>query len=194
MAHKFPIELKNELNSPPRKKLFKPLKTLRFLGVKPDMYVADIGCGTGFFTVPLSKLVGRNGKIFAIDISKELLKDVRKKIKKENLKNVKVILSKENEIRIESGGVDYCLLSSVVHELENKGLFFKELKRILDDKGKIGIIDWKRVPSPIGPPLEERIPVVTMKQMIRKNGFNIRKVLNLGKYNYGIGAIKIQEN
>ncbi len=190
-AHKFPIELKEELDSPQRKSLFNPVRALKSMGIKPDMYVADIGCGTGFFTIFLSRLVGERGRVFAVDISKEMLRDVRRRIKKEDIKNVKVILSKENKIPLGSKAVDYCLLSSVAHELENKALFFKELKRILKERGEIGVIDWKKMPSPLGPPLEERIPLLTMKQIITKNGFGIKKILNLGKYNYAIVAIKI---
>lgn len=190
MSHKFPIELKEELDSPQRKRLFNPARFLKFLGIKPDMYVADIGCGTGFFTVLLSRVVGEKGRVFAVDISKEMLRDVRKRIKKEGIRNVRVMLSKENEIPIGSKRIDYCLLSSVVHELENKTLFFKELGRILKDRGEIGVIDWKRKSSPLGPPLRERIPMQTMKQIIMKNGFSIKKMLNLGRYNYGIVAEK----
>ncbi len=189
MSHKFPIELKEELDSPQRKSLFNPVRALRSLGIKPDMYVADIGCGTGFFTIFLSRLAGEKGRVFAVDISKEMLRDIRKRIKKENIANVRAILSKENKIPLRSKAVDYCLLSSVAHELENKALFFKELKRILKDRGEIGVIDWKTTPSPLGPPLEERIPIRTMKQIIMKNGFGIKKILNLGKYNYGIVAV-----
>jgi ubiquinone/menaquinone biosynthesis C-methylase UbiE len=100
------------------------------------------------------------------------------------------MLSEENKIPIESKQVDYCLLSSVVHELENKVLFLRELKRILKDKGRIGVIDWKKVPSPLGPPLKERISVLTMKHIVSENGFKIEKTINLGKYNYAIVAVK----
>ncbi len=190
MAHKFPIELKGELDSLQRKRLFKPIKALKSLGIKRQMIVADIGCGTGFLTIPLARIVGPKGKVYAVDISKEMLNDVRRRIKKEGLKNVKVIVSKENEIPVKSKDVDYCLLSSVVHELENSTLFFKELKRLLKDNGKVGIIEWKKVPSPLGPPIKEKIPIPTMKQILIKNRFNIEKTVDLCRYNYGIVAGK----
>ena len=192
MARKFPIELKEELDSPQRIKLFRPIAALRSLGISKDMTVVDIGCGTGFFTLPLAGIVGLGGKVFAADISREMLNEVRKRIKKDKLKNVKVLLSEENKIPINSKKVDYCLLSSVAHELENKTLFFKELKRILRKEGMVGIIEWKKVPSPLGPPLKERIPLSAMRKIIRKNGFSIKKILNLGSYNYGMVATSIQ--
>ena len=192
MAHKFPIELKEELDSPQRMKLFRPIAALRSLGISKDMTVVDIGCGTGFFTLPLARIAGSKGNVFAADIAKEMLNEVRRRIKKNKLKNVKVLLCEENKIPLNSKKVDYCLLSSVAHELENKALFFKELKRILRQEGRVGIIEWKKISSALGPPLKERITLSAMRQTLVKNGFTIKKVLNLGSYNYGIVATSLE--
>ncbi len=189
-VHKFPIEMKEKLDSPERKRLFNPEKALSSLGIKAEMVVADIGCGTGFFSIPLAYLVGEKGKVFAVDISKEMLSDLREKIEKEKLHNVKLILSQENKIPLKAKEVHYCFLSAMIHELENKDFFFRELRRLLKDKGKIGIIEWKKVPSPLGPPLEERISLSMMKQILIKNKLSIHKTIELGQYNYGIVAIR----
>ena len=191
MAHKFPIAMKAELDSPQRKKLLNPVKTLRALGIRAGMIVADVGCGTGFFTIPLAAVVGPRGRVLAADISREMIRDVGKRIEKAGLKNIKTVLSRENKIPVTSKRIDYCLLSSVVHELENKALFFKELKRLLKKDGKVGIIEWKKVPSPLGPPLRERISPVAMRQILAENGFAVEKTFRPGKYNYGIVAIRV---
>lgn len=188
MAHKFPIAMKAELDSPQRKRLFNPAKTLRSLGISAGMVVADIGCGTGFFIIPLASAVGPKGKVFAVDISREMTRDVRKRIRKEGLKNVKTALSRENNIPLPSKVLDYCLLVSVIHELENKILFFKELKRLVKDGGKVGIIEWKKIPSPLGPPLRERISPAAMRQMLGENGFAVKKTFSLGAHNYAVTA------
>ena len=191
MAHKFPIAMKAELDSPQRKKLLNPVKTLRALGIRAGMIVADVGCGTGFFTIPLAAVVGPRGRVLAADISREMIRDVGKRIEKAGLKNIKTVLSRENKIPVTSKRIDYCLLSSVVHELENKALFFKELKRLLKKDGKVGIIEWKKIPSPLGPPLRERISPVAMRQILAENGFAVEKTFRPGKYNYGIVAIRV---
>ena len=191
MAHKFPVAMKAKLDSPQRKRLLNPAKTLRSLGISAGMVVADIGCGTGFFTIPLASAVGPRGKVFAVDISREMTRDVRKRVAKEGLKNIKTVLSRENRISVASKRIDYCLLSSVVHELENRALFFKELKRLLKKGGEVGIIEWKKIPSPLGPPLRERISLAAMRQILAENGFAVKKTFSPGKYNYGIVAIKV---
>lgn len=188
MAHKFPIEMKSKLDSPERKRLFNPTKALSALGIGRQMVVADIGCGTGFFTVPLARLAGQRGRVLAIDISRQMLRDARMRIKKEGLHNVRLILSRENKIPVKTKSIDYCLLVSVVHELDDKVLFFSELKRLLKEGGRIGIIEWKKIPSSLGPPLKERIPAATMRQMLVKNGYRIEKAVGFGKYNYGLVA------
>lgn len=188
MAHKFPIEMKAVLDSPQRKKLFGPITALKALGVTAGMVVADIGCGTGFFTVPLTVIVGPKGKVFAVDISGGMITDIKNRIEKDHLRNVTALLSRENRIPLKSKTLDYCLLSSVAHELEDEVLFFKELKRLLKDNGKIGIIEWKKISSPLGPPVREKIPIVAMGGILTGNGFNVIKTISLGRYNYGIVA------
>ena len=191
MAHKFPIAMKVELDSPQRKKLLNPVKTLRALGIRAGMIVADVGCGTGFFTIPLAAVVGPRGRVLAADISREMIRDVGKRVEKAGLKNIKTVLSRENKIPVTSKRIDYCLLSSVVHELENRILFFRELKRLVKDGGKVGIIEWKKIPSPLGPPLRERISPAAMRQILAENGFAVEKTFRPGKYNYGIVAIRV---
>ena len=99
-----------------------------------------------------------------------------------------MIHSSENKIPVASKRIDYCLLSSVVHELENRALFFKELKRLVKDGGKVGIIEWKKIPSPQGPPLRERISPAAMRQMLAENGFAVKKTFSLGAHNYAVTA------
>ena len=188
MARKFPVAMKAKLDSPQRKRLLNPAKTLRSLGISAGMIVADIGCGTGFFTIPLASLVGPKGNVFAVDISREMTRDVRKRVAKEGLQNVKTVFSRENNIPLPSKMIDCCLLVSVIHELENKTLFFKELKRLLKEGGKVGIIEWKKIPSPLGPPLRERISPVAMRQMLAENGFAVKKTFSLGAHNYAVTA------
>lgn len=190
MVHKFPMEMKEKLDSPERKELFDPKKALRSLEIKAGMAVADIGCGTGFFSIPLASLVGEKGKVFAADISKEMLSDLRGKVKKEKLHNVKAILSQENKIPLKAKEVNYCFLALMVHELENRDLFFRELRRLLKNKGKIGIIEWKKAPSSFGPPLEERISLPMMKQILIENKLRVHKTIKLGQYQYGIVAVR----
>lgn len=188
MARKFPIAMKAELDSPQRKRLLNPVKTLRALGIRAGMIAADVGCGTGFFTIPLAVLAGSRGRVFAVDISRRMMLDIKKRIKKEGLKNVKTVLSRENHIPLPSKALDYCLLVSVIHELENKILFFKELKRLLKKDGEVGIIEWKKKTSPLGPPLRERISLAAMRQMLRENGFAVKKTFSLGAHNYAVTA------
>src|SRR3989338_271502 len=188
MAHKFPIAMKAELDSPQRKKLLNPVKTLRALGIRAGMIVADVGCGTGFFTIPLAAVVGPRGRVLAADISREMIRDVGKRVEKAGLKNIKTVLSRENKIPVTSKRIDYCLLSSVVHELENRILFFRELKRLVKDGGKVGIIEWKKIPSPLGPPLRERISPAAMRQILAENGFAVEKIFSLGAHNYAVTA------
>lgn len=190
MVHKFPAGKKKFLESASRKRIFNPKRILEFLGIQSGMTVADIGCGTGLMTVPISSAAGPDGKIYAVDISAGMIREVIKKIESKKLSNVRAVLSRENEIPIESAILDYVILVAVVHELKNRHLFFRELRRILKDNAIIGIIEWKKVDSPYGPPVSERISLFSMKKFLANHGFTVRKTGNPGKYIYGIIAVK----
>jgi len=184
MPHKFDVKNKHLLESPERGGWFDSAQALKTLGIRPGMIVADIGCGTGYLTIPAREIVGDDGRVYAADISREMLEEVKKKIK--GINNVSVLLSRENEIPLEDNSVDFCLLAFVLHEVEDIGLFLKEVKRILKNPGLVGAIEWAKVESPVGPPLEDRISEGEMHKIASELGFSIKRSITLGKYHYGM--------
>ena len=81
MSHKFDAKNKHKLDNETRRKMLPPEQTLLSLGLKEGDIMADIGCGIGYFAVPASKIVGKSGKVFAMDILPEMLEEVHVKIK-----------------------------------------------------------------------------------------------------------------
>jgi ubiquinone/menaquinone biosynthesis C-methylase UbiE len=184
MPHKFDVKNKHLLESPKREEWFDSIQALKALGVRPGMTVADIGCGTGYLTLPTREIVGGGGRVYAADISREMLEEVEKKIK--GITNVSLMLSRENEIPLEDDSADFCLLAFLLHEVDDIGLFLKEVKRILKNPGLVGVIEWEKVESPMGPPIEDRISKVEMRKIAPEMGFSIKRSMALGKYHYGM--------
>ena len=75
MTHKFDAKNRHKLDNPKRREMLPPEKTLIRLGLKQGDIVADIGCGIGYFTIPAANIVGDSGKVFAMDISPEMLEE-----------------------------------------------------------------------------------------------------------------------
>ena len=101
MTHKFDAKNKHKLDNEQRRKILPPEQTLINLNLQEGDIMADIGCGIGYFTIPASKIVGDNGKIFAMDISSEMLQDVVVKVKENNISNVEITLTEENDLKLE---------------------------------------------------------------------------------------------
>ena len=101
MTHKFDAKNKHKLDNEKRRDLLPPEQTLIRLGLHEGDIMADIGCGIGYFSIPASKIVGDSGKIFALDILPEMLQDVEMKIKDNDTLNIEIILTEENDLKLE---------------------------------------------------------------------------------------------
>lgn len=186
MTHKFNSKNKHKLDNEKRRQLLPPEQTLINLDLNKGDIVADIGCGIGYFSIPASKIVGDSGKVFAMDISPEMLEDVTIKINENNISNIEIILTDENNLKLEDNKVSFAFISTVLHETDDIESFLKEVKRILSTKGKIAIVEWEKVHSEFGPPIDHRLDKVYLLEMLDKLGFTNLSAINIGENFYGI--------
>lgn len=97
-----------------RKWLMNPVKTLRIADIQPGQTILEVGCGTGFFTIPAAQMVGNQGCIIAMDASSGFLKKVAKKVQKANLKNVRIMQKNALYTGLETESIDMVLLFGVI--------------------------------------------------------------------------------
>lgn len=190
MAHKFDVKNKNKLDNAKRREMLPPFKILSDMRLKEGDVMADIGCGIGYFTFPASEIVGESGKIYAMDISSEMLEDVDKKAKEDNISNIVTVQTEENDFKIDAEILNLAFISNVLHETENKEKFLKEVKRVLSDGSKIGIIDWQKMESEFGPPLEHRLSQEYVKNLLEDMGFKNINTESIGEYFYAVTGEK----
>jgi len=137
-----PVELANSLDSKIRRWLQNPQKTLSPF-VKEGMTVLDVGCGPGFFSVELAKMVGERGKVYSVDLQEGMLQKLRNKIYGTPLeKRIQLIKCEQNEIIIPEK-VDFILAFYMVHEVPDKDKLFATLKNSLDKNGNFLIVEPK---------------------------------------------------
>jgi ubiquinone/menaquinone biosynthesis C-methylase UbiE len=134
---------------------------------------ADIGSGTGYFTIPMAKTVDPANKVYALDISEEMLLEVGKRAGEADVKNIVAIHTNEYDLKLNDDTVSYSLMVNVLHEIEDKERFIKEVKRITKKEGKIAIIEWVKKQTDMGPPVEERLDKNTVKTLLEIIGFQI---------------------
>ncbi len=107
------------------------------------MTVLDIGCGPGFFSIEMARMVGRNGMIISADLQEGMLQKLRNKIKGTELEErIKLVQCDKEKLNIPQK-VDFILAFYMVHEVPDKDSFFKELKNILKEKGQCLIVEPK---------------------------------------------------
>ena len=137
--HICPVERAGSLDMRIRRWIQDPQKILRPY-VKEGMTILELGCGPGFFTIDIAKMVGNSGHVIAVDLQEGMLQKVRTKIKKDLEERISLHKCDENKIGI-SVKVDFVLLFYMVHEVMDKRLLFDEIASILKLNGQVLIVE-----------------------------------------------------
>jgi len=151
----------------------------------------DIGCGTGYFTLPASEITGPSGKVIGIDVSEEMLDELRTKINGRG-HNIELMLSDSLALPVNSSQGTFALLSNVLHEADDMMAMLLEAKRILKPGGRLAIIEWEKREMDMGPPVEHRIHHDEIMRMVMDAGFTMAKISPAGEYHVACTAFKRQ--
>ncbi len=116
-------------------------RVMDILGIAPGKTVADIGAGSGWFTVRAVRRVGEAGKVYAVDINQESIRYIDRRVQKEKLDNVKTILGKPDNPLLPAAAVDAVLLLKTYHEIAEPVVLLRNLRPSLRPGAKVGIID-----------------------------------------------------
>ena len=183
MPKKFDPKNKDVLLSPGRQERLDVQRVISLLPMGPHQVVADIGCGPGYFAVPLGKYLF-HGKVIAIDVQEEMLEATKEELKRIHLTNVEMLLSKEKKFPIQDGDLDGAFAAFVVHEAEDPSGMMNELKRCVGTGGWLALIEWHKREMDSGPPLEERIEEEEMLEMAQQAGFRLERRHSLNSEQY----------
>jgi SAM-dependent methyltransferase len=128
-------------DSPGRDERLQVNRVMDILGITPGKTVADIGAGSGWFTVRAARRVGERGAVYAVDINPEAIRYVDDRARKEKLRNVKTILGKADDPLLPAAAVDAVLLLKTYHEVAEPVALLQNLRAALRSGAKVGIID-----------------------------------------------------
>ena len=186
MVHKFDVSQRSKLDNPERRRLLPPDETLKKLGLKTGETIADIGCGIGYFTIPAARIVGPSGRVYALDISDEMLVQVHEGKKSNNLTNIETVKTTEYDLKLESGLISFGFICNVLHEIDEFSRFVDEIKRLLKDQGTFALIEWEKKVSSTGPPIEHRIDKESMITRLIEQGFKLIDCQNISEEYYSL--------
>jgi ubiquinone/menaquinone biosynthesis C-methylase UbiE len=163
-------ELIQQLLRPDRVHTLDPSIILALLGINPHDKLADIGCGPGYFTVPMAKIVIR-GKLYALDIDGEMLAACRDRVAKARLGNVEVLKCDEFDFPLDQGSLDGEFMAFVVQQSADKTKLLRASRELLKPKGWCSILEWYRKETETGPPLERRVDPADLESLATDAGF-----------------------
>jgi predicted methyltransferase len=130
-------------DSPGREKRLHIDRVMDGLEIAPGKTVADIGAGSGWFTVLAARRVGQSGRVYAVDINPKSKSHIDERALKEGLTNVKTVLSAPDDPRLPANSIDSVLMLKTYHEIENPIVLMRSLRAALRPGARVGIIDRK---------------------------------------------------
>jgi len=183
---KFNPDKAHILMSEDRKNLLQPDNLLEHLNVQKYDVIADLGAGTGFFTIPAAKRTQE--KVYAVDIEPKMLGLLKENANKENIENIHYVESDLDQIKLADKSVNKVIISHVMHEVPSVDRTINEIKRILQQEGQMLVVEWEAIETESGPPHHIRIPSTEMKDILEKAGFDA-EIIPIKQANYAVKAV-----
>jgi ubiquinone/menaquinone biosynthesis C-methylase UbiE len=169
-----------------------PEENLEKFGISPGTIVADIGAGTGHYALAAAKMVKgleMEGKVYAIDVQKDLLDRLKNEANREHLTNLEIIWGNAEKVggtRLKDSSIDVVIVSNIFFQVEDRVNFAKEIYRILKGNGRVLFIDWSESYGGIGPHKDAVFAENQARDFFETNAFLIEKGLSVGSHHYGL--------
>ncbi len=162
-----------------------PIQNLSHLNIEHGMSVADIGAGSGYYTIEIAKKVG-GGRVFAVDVQKDILERIKNNAATIGLHNIEVVWANAEKIggtKLREACVDRVIVSNVLFQIEKPEDFVLEMRRILKPNGKLLVVDWAEqgVASP-----KKIVSKEAAQLLFEKGHFSLEESFDAGDHHYGL--------
>lgn len=158
-------------------------------GLEEGMRAADLGSGSGYFTIEIGKVVGEGGVVTAVDILDSALETVRARAVGSGMKNIQLVKGNLEVIGstfLADDSQDFVLLANVLFQNDEKMGIIREAKRVLRPAGKLVVIDWEKGTGGFGPPDEFRTPKESILGLVSQEGLNFERDIVVDAYHFGL--------
>lgn len=166
-----------------------PRANLAHCGITPGMIIADFGSGSGAYALEAARLVGEGGRVYAVDVQKDLLDRLAMVAKENHLSNIEIAwgnLEKRGGTKLAEGAVDLVLMSNILFQCDAKYSVALEAKRILRPRGRVAVIDWSESFGGLGPRASQVLRPEEAKKIFAEAGFEYQEEFSAGEHHYGL--------
>jgi ubiquinone/menaquinone biosynthesis C-methylase UbiE len=182
--HRDPQAYIGALEDPKRDAYQKPQEVMQALALKTGEAVADIGAGSGYFTFRLARQVGPAGKIYAVDVSPDMIRHINRRIRDGNFTNVVSVLADPDDPLLPERSVNRFFICDVWHHVDKQTKYLSLMKKMLKSGGEIIMIDFHTADIPVGPPPQMRIDREELLKQMESNGFRLKQEHTFLPYQY----------
>lgn len=171
-----------------RRKWQNPEVILRKIGLSVGFTFIDVGCGSGFFAIPAAIMVGKEGQVYGIDRNNMVIAELQEKAHRQGLQNLITTAGRAEETIVCRACADIIFYGMALHDFENALKVLKNAKLMIKPNGKLVSLDWKKIPTEYGPPVNIRFSEAQAQQIIEMAGFTVENTEDSGPYHYLIIA------
>jgi len=172
------------LEDPGRDAWQQPERVVEALGLRAGQVVAEIGSGSGYFTLRLARAVGPEGKVYAVDIDPALREHLAGRLAAEGLTNVEIVEADPDDPKLPPESVDLVFVCNTLHHIAQRELYYPKLADALRPGGRLANVDFVKKELPYGPPPGMKIVKSACREEIEAAGFRLREDLGFLEYQY----------
>lgn len=161
-----------------------PEAVIESLRIRPGDDVADLGAGSGYFTIRLAQVVGPGGKVYAVDVDPQVLEQIEHRAQEQQLDNIQTILADPQDPKLGSSSVDLIFICNTLHHISKREQYYPLLARALKLGGRLVDIDFQKRSLPVGPSTEMKIAKTDAIKELEAAGFRLEKEFRFLRYQY----------
>ena len=165
-----------------------PKKNIEQCTITQGMIIADLGAGSGFYSIEAAKALNASGRVYAVDVQKDLLARLKNNAQKQGLHNVEVIwgdIEKVGGTHIKDNSIDLVMICNLMFQLGDKKTAVAEIKRILASGGRVLVVDWSDSFGGIGPGKGHVFSKADAESFFESQGFSKEREIQAGSHHYG---------
>lgn len=172
------------LEDPKRDAYQRPHEVIEALALREGEAVADIGAGSGYFTLRFAHHVGETGRVYGVDIDPQMIRHLNRRVRDAGLRNVHTILAEPDDPLLPDRSVDRFVVVDTWHHIEDQAKYLGLMKKMLKPGGQVVMIDFQKKELPVGPRVSMKIAREDLIRQLEANGFRLAKEHTFLPYQY----------